>query len=75
MSDAISRLKRYNLYTPHDSQDPKIPVHPEEEDLEMSIFDREVTWKNLKDIDYTHQVTNINVLPQSNSHHFILDLF
>ena len=70
---AISRLKRYNLYTPHDSKDPKTPVHPEEEDLEVSIFDRDVTWKKLTNTNYIHQVSNVNVLPQSDGQCFTVD--
>ena len=76
MSDAISCLKRYNLYSPHDSKDPKIPIHPEEEDLEVSIFDRDVAWKNLEITDYQHEISNINVdtnmSKQSTQSHFIL---
>ena len=76
MSDAISCLKRYKLYSPHDSKDPKIPIHPEEEDLEVSIFDRDVAWKNLEITDYQYEISNINVdtnmSKQSTQSHFIL---
>ena len=61
MSDAISRLERYNLYHPHDSTDPKIPIHPEEENLEMSIFDRNVTWRNPEDVSQNkHKVNSVD---------------
>ena len=61
MSDAISRLERYNLYHPHDSADPKIPIHPEEENLEMSIFDRNVTWRNPQGVSQNeHKVNSVD---------------
>ena len=72
MSDAVSRLERYNLYNPHDPSDPKIPIHPEEENLEISIFNRDVTWKNPEDIiQKKHEVNLVNAT--NNNPHFELD--
>ena len=60
MSDAVSRLELYNLYNPHDPSDPKIAIHPEE-NLEISIFNRDVTWKNPEDINQKkHEVNLVN---------------
>ena len=57
----ITRLERYNLYHPHDSADLKIPIHPEEENLEMSIFDRNVTWRNPEDVSQNkHKVNSVD---------------
>ena len=72
MSDAVSRLERYNLYNPHDPSDPKIPIHPEEENLEISIFDRDVTWKNPEDIiQKKHEINLVNAT--NNNPQFELD--
>ena len=72
MSDAVSRLEQYNLYNPHDPSDPKIPIHPEEENLEISIFDRDVTWKNPEDIiQKKHEVNLVNAT--NNNPQFKLD--
>ena len=72
MSDAVSRLEQYNLYNPHDPSDPKFPTHPEEENLEISIYDRDVTWKNPEDIiEKKHEVNPVNTT--NNNSHFELD--
>ena len=52
LSDAITRIKRFSLYNKivlasghHDDDKESLPVHPLQEDLEIPIFDRDVTWQ------------------------------
>ena len=48
--DAIMRIKRFSLYNKiipalgsHEDDDKSLPVHPSQENLEVPIFDRDVT--------------------------------
>ena len=50
--DAIMRIKRFSLYNKiipapgsHEDDDELLPVHPSQENLEVPIFDRDVTWQ------------------------------
>ena len=52
LSDAITRIKRFSLSNEnvlasesHEDEKESIPVHPLPKDLEVPIFDRDVTWQ------------------------------
>ena len=52
LSDAIMRIKRFSLFNKivpapefHEDEDESLPVHPSQENLEVPIFDRDVTWQ------------------------------
>ena len=62
------QLVDFNLYNPHDPTDPKTPLHPE-----VSIFDRDVIWKNLTTTDYAHKIMHVNDKQGQSNTHFDLD--
>ena len=52
LSDAITRIKRFSLHNEivlvpgsHKDYEESLPVHPSQENLEVPIFDRDVTWQ------------------------------